>query len=58
VYYCELIEVIMKILVSGGAGYIGSVVTDQLIMLGNQVVVFANCNQGHQAAVHPGAFFE
>ncbi len=47
----------MKILVTGGAGYIGSVVTEQLIAAGEQVVVFDNLYQGHRAAVHPAATF-
>ena len=47
----------MSILVTGGAGYIGSVVTEQLIADGEQVVVYDNLSQGHRGAVHPGAAF-
>ncbi len=47
----------MKILVTGGAGYIGSVVTEELIGEGEQVTVFDNLSQGHRAAVHPEAAF-
>jgi UDP-glucose 4-epimerase len=47
----------MKILVTGGAGYIGSVVVEQLIAAGESVVVFDNFSQGHRAAVHPDAVF-
>jgi len=47
----------MKILVTGGAGYIGSVVTEQLIAAGESVVVFDKLSQGHRAAVPPGAVF-
>jgi UDP-glucose 4-epimerase len=47
----------MKILVTGGAGYIGSVVVEQLIEAGESVVVFDNLYQGHRAAVHPSAAF-
>lgn len=47
----------MKILVTGGAGYIGSVVVEQLIRAGQSVVVFDNLYQGHRAAVHPQATF-
>jgi len=47
----------MKILVSGGAGYIGSVVTEQLVAAGESVVVFDNLSQGHREAVHPDAAF-
>ena len=47
----------MKILVTGGAGYIGSVATEQLIHAGQSVVVFDNLYQGHREAVHPQAAF-
>ena len=45
----------MNILVTGGAGYIGSVVVEQLINEGNQVVVVDNLSQGHREAVSPEA---
>jgi len=45
----------MKILVTGGAGYIGSVVVEELIRQGERVVVYDNLSQGHRAAVHPQA---
>ncbi len=47
----------MKILVTGGAGYIGSITTEQLIHRGHEVVVFDNLYQGHCEAVHPQAVF-
>ena len=47
----------MKILVTGGAGYIGSVVAEQLVEAGESVVVFDSLYQGHRAAVHPDAIF-
>jgi UDP-glucose 4-epimerase len=47
----------MKILVTGGAGYIGSIVVEQLMAAGESVVVFDNLSQGHRAAVHPSAVF-
>ena len=47
----------MKILVTGGAGYIGSVAVEELIAAGESVVVFDNLSQGHRAAVHPDAAF-
>jgi len=43
-----------KILVTGGAGYIGSVVTEALANRGREPVVFDNLSQGHRAAVAPG----
>ncbi|NLE75166.1 MAG: UDP-glucose 4-epimerase GalE [Chloroflexi bacterium] len=47
----------MRILVTGGAGYIGSVVVGELIAAGEEVVVLDNLSQGHRAAVHPQAAF-
>jgi len=47
----------MKILVTGGAGYIGSIVVEQLIKAGESVIVFDNLYQGHRDAVHPDAIF-
>lgn len=47
----------MHILVTGGAGYIGSVVVEALILRGDRVTVFDNLSQGHRAAVHPQAEF-
>ncbi len=40
----------MKVLVTGGAGYIGSVAAEELIKAGHTVVVFDNLSRGHQAA--------
>ncbi|HSJ55123.1 MAG TPA: UDP-glucose 4-epimerase GalE [Anaerolineae bacterium] len=45
----------MKVLVTGGAGYIGSVVVEALVGRGEQVTVLDNLSQGHRAAVHPKA---
>lgn len=47
----------MKVLVTGGAGYIGSIASAELIGAGHQVVVFDNLYQGHAAAVPPEAAF-
>lgn len=47
----------MKVFVTGGAGYIGSITVEQLIKAGEEVVVFDNLYQGHQGAVHPQAVF-
>ncbi|MFT4902254.1 MAG: UDP-glucose 4-epimerase [Lentimonas sp.] len=45
----------MKVFVTGGAGYIGSVAVEQLILAGHEVMVFDNLSLGHRAAVHPHA---
>ena len=47
----------MKILVLGGAGYIGSHTVYALIEKGNQVVIIDNLETGHMEAVHPQAKF-
>jgi UDP-glucose 4-epimerase len=47
----------MKILVAGGAGYIGSVTTEMLCDEGHNVIVFDNLERGHRSAVDPRARF-
>jgi UDP-glucose 4-epimerase len=47
----------VNILVTGGAGYIGSHVVEELCEAGDAVVVFDNLYTGHRAAVHPKAEF-
>ena len=47
----------MKVFVTGGAGYIGSVCVEELIRAGHSVVVWDNLSEGHRAAVHPQAVF-
>jgi UDP-glucose 4-epimerase len=47
----------MKILVTGGAGYIGSVCTELLLDEGHQVAVFDNLAEGNRAAVDARAAF-
>lgn len=47
----------MKVLVLGGAGYIGSHTVYRLIEQGHQVVVFDNLETGYIEAVHPEAQF-
>jgi len=43
----------MNILITGGAGYIGSVTTEYLRQRGDTVVVVDNLSTGHRAAVAP-----
>jgi UDP-glucose 4-epimerase len=45
----------MAILVTGGAGYIGSVMVDQLVERGESVVVLDDLSRGHGGAVNEGA---
>ena len=47
----------MKLLVTGGAGYIGSIVSRQLLAAGHEVVVFDSLERGHRAAVAAQARF-
>ncbi len=47
----------MKLLVTGGAGYIGSVVAHQLLEAGHETVVFDNISKGYEKAVPEGARF-
>lgn len=45
----------MKVLVTGGAGYIGSVVTAQLLDFGHEVIVLDDLSTAHRDAVPDGA---
>jgi UDP-glucose 4-epimerase len=47
----------MKLLVTGGAGYIGSIVARQLLAAEHDVVVLDNLERGHRSALAPGARF-
>jgi len=47
----------LKVLVTGGAGYIGSITSAELLKAGHDVVVFDNLYQGHREAVPDGAAF-
>ena len=48
----------MKLLVTGGAGYIGSIVAGQLLAAGHEVVVLDSLERGHREAVPDGARLE
>jgi UDP-glucose 4-epimerase len=45
----------MKIFVTGGAGYIGSICVEQMLNAGHEVIVFDNLTEGHRKAVDPRA---
>ena len=47
----------MRLLVTGGAGYVGSVTVEVLIAAGHQVLVIDDLRTGHRQAVHPAAHF-
>src|SRR5208283_925171 len=50
-------EVALNILVTGGAGYIGSICSEVLLQCGHRVVVLDNLQEGHRSAVPPAAVF-
>ncbi len=47
----------MKLLVTGGAGYIGSIVAEALLQAGHEVAVLDNLSTGHRGALPPRARF-
>src|ERR1035437_3376802 len=47
----------MNVFVTGGAGYIGSICTEELLNAGDQVTVYANLTEGHRSAVDARAKF-
>ncbi len=47
----------MKVFVTGGAGYIGSICTEELLNAGHQVVVYDDLSEGHRSAVDARAGF-
>jgi len=47
----------MKVLVTGGAGYIGSVTSQLLLQDNHEVIIFDNLSRGHRAALPKGAIF-
>jgi len=47
----------MRVLVTGGAGYIGSAVVEELIAAGHSAVVYDSLYKGHRDAIHPQADF-
>src|SRR6266536_1519105 len=51
---CGTVDPDMRVLVTGGAGYIGSVVTEVLLDRGHEVVVFDDLSKGHRESVPAG----
>jgi UDP-glucose 4-epimerase len=47
----------MNVLVTGGAGYVGSITTEALLAAGHRVVVLDDLRSGHRDAVPEGAAF-
>lgn len=47
----------MKVFVTGGAGYIGSICTEELLNAGHHVTVYDNLSEGHRSAVDKRAKF-
>src|SRR5665811_1737457 len=47
----------MHVFITGGAGYIGSVIAARLLARGHAVTVFDDLSRGHRAAVPSGAAF-
>src|SRR2546428_10824112 len=47
----------MNVLVTGGAGYIGSVCVERLLDAGHTVTVYDNLSEGHRSAVDERAVF-
>lgn len=45
----------MRVLVTGGAGYIGSVIVEELIGAGHSAIVYDSLAKGHRDALHPAA---
>lgn len=47
----------MNVLVTGAAGYIGSICSEVLLARGHQVIALDNLQEGHRAAIPPAAVF-
>jgi UDP-glucose 4-epimerase len=47
----------MNVFVTGGAGYIGSICTEELLNAGHSVTVYDNLSEGHRSAVDSRAHF-
>ena len=47
----------MNILITGGAGYIGSHIVEQLINSKNKIIIFDNLETGHKRLINRKAVF-
>jgi UDP-glucose 4-epimerase len=47
----------VKIFVTGGAGYIGSICAEELLRRGHEVTIFDTLTEGHRGAIDPRATF-
>jgi UDP-glucose 4-epimerase len=47
----------MRVFLTGGAGYIGSICTEELLAAGNEVTVYDDLSEGHRSAVDARATF-
>jgi UDP-glucose 4-epimerase len=47
----------VNVFVTGGAGYIGSICTEELLDAGHEVAVYDDLSEGHRSAVDPRARF-
>ena len=47
----------MNILITGGAGYIGSHITEQLISKSNKIIIFDNLETGHERLINKKSIF-
>src|SRR6516164_2864835 len=47
----------MRVFVTGGAGYIGSICTEEMLNAGHSVIVYDDLTEGHRSAVDSRARF-
>ena len=47
----------MRLMVTGGAGYVGSITVEALLAAGHEVLVVDDLRSGHRSALHPKARF-